>query len=102
MPKYRIFAGLNGGFGGAQEIDIEEHPSLEAAEYAAESYAREEYENYGGLHGLFNVMDALDENPDLTEEELDAMCEEDIEDWIEYYAELVSDEDSQELTNKEF
>jgi len=89
---YRIFAGLSGGFGGATEYGIEEFTTdQDAMDYAYE-VACNEYESYGGLHGLFNEEDALDENPDLSQEELDAMYEEDREYWIDYWVAEVDDD----------
>lgn len=92
MPKYKIFTGLGGGFGGATEHIIEEFENLEDAEEYAWEEACEEYESYGGMHGLFNREEALEEYSDLTEEDLDAMYDEDRENWIEYWAELVEDD----------
>lgn len=93
MPQYKIFAGLGGGFGGAFEVVIEEHNNLTNAIYSAYEYACNEYDSYGGMHGLFNEEDALAENPDLTEEELEEMRQEDLEAWVEYWAEEISEEE---------
>lgn len=95
MAKYRIFAGLNGGFGGTVQVAIEEHETLADAEDSAYEYACAEYESYGGMHGLFNQEEALEEDPDLTEDDLADMENEDRENWIEYWAKeyIEGDED---------
>lgn len=93
MAKYRIFAGLGGGFGGVQDQGIEDYDNLADAEEDAYEVACEIYESYEGMHGLFNREKALEEDPDLTDEELEDMYNEDRENWIEYLAELVSEED---------
>jgi len=97
MTKYRIFAGLGGGFGGAHEVAIEEHENLDDAEDSAYEHACNEYESYGGMHGLFTEEEALDENPELTENELADMALEDMENWIEYWAKecVEGDEDDE-------
>jgi len=49
------------------------------------------------MHGLFNEEEALEENPDLTEDELADMAQEDMENWIEYWAKeyVEGDEDDE-------
>jgi len=96
MPEYRIFAGLAGGFGGAHYQFTEEFANETDASDAAYECAVGEYESYGGMHGLFNEVDALEENPDLTEEELSEMAQEDLENWIEYWTVLVGSEEDTE------
>lgn len=63
MKQYKIFAGLGGGFGGAQECDILEFASIEAAEEYAYEVACETYDMYAGMHGLRSVDDIM-ENDD--------------------------------------
>ena len=87
MPKYKIYAGLNGGFGGANYIRTTKETTEKWAEEEAFEEACEIYDSYGGMHGLFNREDALEENPDLDEEELDEMYNEDRENWIDYWVE---------------
>ena len=85
MPFYKIYAGLGGGFGGADYIATEEFDNEEDAEQYAFEQAVEEYQSYEGLRGLFNREEAIEENPDLTEEDLDDLEREDMESWIEYW-----------------
>lgn len=85
MGYYKIYAGLSGGFGGANYIDTLEFENEDAAnDYAFES-ACELYYSYGGYHGLFNRKNALEEDPYLTDDELTEMEDEDRENWIDYY-----------------
>lgn len=88
MALYNIYAGLGGGFGGAVLQETYEAESLKIAKMYAYELACQEYEDYGGLHGLFNREEALDEDPDLTEEDLQDMENEDMENWLEYWAVL--------------
>ena len=96
MARYNIYAGLGGGFGGANYIETAEFASEEDAMSAAEATAREVYESYSGLHGLFDAdeymeeqypdFDALDvsEQNDI-EVEMDALREEDFQAWAVFY-----------------
>ena len=87
MGKYRIYAGLGGGFGGANYIKTIEGVEESDAETEAYEEALNIYNGYEGLHGLFNREDALEEDPDLTEHELYCMEEDDKNEWLEYWAE---------------
>ena len=53
MPKFKIYAGLSGGFGGAHFCEVYECGSQAEAETYAREVAIEEYESYGGYHGLY-------------------------------------------------
>ena len=53
MPKFKIYAGLSGGFGGAQYYGIHECADEDEAEAYAREQAVEQYESYGGYHGLY-------------------------------------------------
>ena len=81
---WQVKYGLGGGFGGCGEWEDTDCKTRKEAEDLAYELARGEYFNYSGLHGLFNEEEALEEDPDLTEEDLNDMMEEDIERWIEY------------------
>ena len=85
MGYYKIYAGLSGGFGGANYIDTLEFENEYAANDYAFELASELYYSYGGYHGLFNRKDALEEDPYLTDDELTEMEDEDRENWIDYY-----------------
>jgi len=93
MALYNIYKGLNGGFDGASYSETIECDSLEEAEAYAYEEACQEYDNYEGMHGLFNEEEELEENPNLTQNDLDAMRIEDMENWIEYWAILSSEDD---------
>lgn len=82
--NWRIYAGLGGGFGGAKYVKTEFTTEILAL-IDAEVEANDEYNSYEGLHGLFSAEDELEENPDLDEEELDMMRQEDVDQWIEYW-----------------
>ena len=95
MKQYKIYAGLGGGFGGAQYIDTLEFENEEQAAHYAWELAIEEYESYDGLHGLTSVADIY-ENPedygldeDFTEDDVIDVYRDERESWIEYWAELV-------------
>lgn len=89
---YNIYAGLSGGFGGASFVKTEEFSSIDEAQDYAREEAIEQYQSYDGMHGLFNIEDALKENPNLTDQELAELEEEDMETWIDYWA-FPADED---------
>ena len=94
--KYNIYAGLGGGFGGAQyeyTIDCE---SKEEAENLAYESAINIYESYEGSHGILDIRDCIEVSD--SEEEAEEMYQEEIESWIEYYA-VPTDEDTE--TTKE-
>ena len=52
--KYAIYAGLNGGFGGATFQYVDDFDSEYEALDAAYDKAVEEYESYEGCHGLMD------------------------------------------------
>lgn len=88
---YNIYAGLGGGFGGAEFCGEGEFVSEEdAMEYAREQ-AVHEYQSYEGLHGIFGLEDIREEyqdfglDEDFTDEELEEVYNSEIESWIEYY-----------------
>lgn len=93
MPKFKIYAGLSGGFGGAHYCGVEECADKEQAENYARQYAMEEYESYGGYHGLY-TWDSMRE--EIAEElydgdisqvdpsDVDDRMMEEVEGWITY------------------
>ena len=105
MAKYRLYAGLNGSFGGAVYQGTEEFKSQEEAEWRAYDIAWEEYESYGGNHGLLDrdaVYEDLLESEWIepgaqSEEEIERIVDdhyrEQVEGWIVYKAVLVSNTD---------
>ena len=102
MKFYEIYAGLSGGFGGAQYQCTEQFECIEDAEERAYWLARDEYESKAGLHGLESYEDALNEakeqeGDNCSEVELrelaDEIYNEYIESWIEYYAKESEEDD---------
>lgn len=98
MAKYRLYAGLSGSFGGAVYQGIEEFKSQEEAEWRAYDLAWEEYESYGGNHGLIDwdgcYEDLLESEwidpHSQSQEEIERMVDdhyrEQVESWIVYKA----------------
>ena len=99
--EFNIYAGLGGGFGGAEYCStILAEDINEATNYAYEC-AREEYEMYEGNRRIKSWSDVafdLGFNPDETdmtveeEEEVSQTYNEEVEDWICYYAVLTSED----------
>lgn len=88
MKQFKIFAGLGGGFGGAQECDTLEFASLEAAEQYAYEVACETYDMYAGMHGLRSVADIM-EDDECDEEYAEDVYNEERDGWLDYYVEEV-------------
>ena len=59
MKQYNIYAGLGGSFGGAHYQFTTLCETRDEAEGEAFESACEEYEQYGGLHGLPGWEDAI-------------------------------------------
>lgn len=94
--KYAIFAGLNGGFGGATFQYVDDFNTEEDALDTAYLLAVQEYESYEGLHGLPSWEDVRDELRDsygLDEEPSDDDINEVYLDyrnnWLDYKVEKV-------------
>lgn len=100
MQKYNIYSGLGGSFGGATYRGTGEFKSYADAEQTAYELAVEEYESYGGCHGLLDWSDIADENGldyNADSAEIDELYIEEMESWLDYYAVLASeDEDTLE------
>lgn len=97
MAKYKIFAGLGGGFGGAQYQETIECETQDIANEYAYELACQEYESYEGLHGLADFAD-IEENPeeygleeDASDEEIEEAYIQEREGWIEYWAEYTEE-----------
>ena len=96
MAKYRIFAGMDGGFGGADEICVREFPFEEDAMEYAYQEAVAEYQSYEGFHGVFDRNDVrqdllLSFGKEPTDDEIENKYWEEVESWIDYYVEEVED-----------
>lgn len=85
MEKYNIYAGLNGGFGGASFITTEEFKDIHDAYEYAYDCAVEIYESYVGCHGLRTIEDIMEEE-EVDESEAVEIYQEEMEDWLDYYA----------------
>lgn len=95
MALFKIYAGLSGGFGGAQYHGTYEYADKQEAERDAYNLAWEEYESYGGYHGLY-TWDSMREEiaNEYYDGDIDAVPEEDVNDayneevegWLSYKA----------------
>ena len=93
MPKFKIYAGLSGGFGGANFCGVYDCVDKEEAESIAREEAISEYESYGGNHGLY-TWDSM--RQEIADDEYDGDIEqvdpkdvnihlmEEIEGWLTY------------------
>ena len=93
MPKFKIYAGLSGGFGGAHFCEVYECGSQAEAEIYAREVAIEEYESYGGYHGLYTWDSMRQEIADdeydgdieaVDPEDVDMRLVEEVEGWLTY------------------
>lgn len=87
MPKFKIYAGLSGGFGRAQYHGTYEFTDPQEADRYAYELALEEYESYAGCHWLSSwddVREELIESEEIPEGELSSK---DVETVNEYYIE---------------
>jgi hypothetical protein len=90
MKKYLIKYGLGGGFGGADNEEVVEADSQEAASHLAWEKACEVYDTYDGMHGLQTVQDIMEEEG-LNEDEAHESWEEQRESWLVYSAEEIKE-----------
>lgn len=93
MPKFKIYAGLSGGFGGARFCGVYDCADKEEAESIAREQAVEEYESYGGYHGLYTWDSMRQEIADelydgdieqVDSEDVDMRLMEEVEGWLSY------------------
>ena len=93
MPKFKIYAGLSGGFGGARYCGVYECADRDEAETYAREQAVEEYESYGGYHGLYTWDSMRQEIADdeydgdieqVDPEDVDMRLMEEVEGWLTY------------------
>ena len=57
MAWFKIYAGLSGGFGGANYHGTYEYESIDDALKEAYLLAEEEYQSYEGCHGILSYAD---------------------------------------------
>ena len=93
MPKFKIYAGLSGGFGGARYCGVYECENEREAEDIAREEAMQEYESYGGYHGLYTWDSMRQEIADdeydgdieaVDPEDVDMRMMEEVEGWLTY------------------
>lgn len=84
MKKYRVYAGMSGGFNNVVNHGVFEFKNEEEAMDYAYNLAREDYESYEGYHGVLDFGSCLDEC-DQDEEIASEMYEDEIQSWINYY-----------------
>lgn len=87
MPKFKIYAGLSGGFGGAQYHGTYEFTDAQEADRYAYKLALEEYESYAGCHGLSSWDDVREELIEFGKIPEGELSSEDVETVNEYYIE---------------
>ena len=86
IRKWKIYAGLGGGFGNAKYIRTFTGPK-DQAEKEAYYAAIEEYESYEGLHGLRTVDEIMEEDEIEDQDEAEQVYNDERESWLEYYVE---------------
>ena len=64
MPKFKLFAGLGGGFGGPEYYDTCEYRNREEAMQDAYQLAIEQYQSYEGCHGIMSWGDVYEDLKD--------------------------------------
>lgn len=103
MPRFKIYAGLSGGFGGANYRFTNEYETEVEACLDAYDEAVEEYVSYEGCYGLLDwaeckeaLLEGKEEGEEITDADVDDYYQEEIEGWIEYYAIMISDDDIEE------
>lgn len=89
--KYKIYAGLSGGFGGATYQKTEDYSSMDEALEDAYALAVEEYQSYEGCHSIMSWDDCredlIDSGFDYDDEAVDNRYQEELESWLSYYVE---------------
>lgn len=92
--KFEIYAGLGGGFGGANYVETIEANTREEAEEYARQCAIDDYESYEGSHGILSRDDVFEDliesfGEEPLEEDVNLRYMEEVEGWITYYVEEV-------------
>jgi hypothetical protein len=93
QERWKIYAGLGGGFGGAKYVKTITGTKQEAE---AEAYqeAISSYESYEGLHGLRTISEIMEEDG-VDEEEAEAIYNDERESWLDYWVEEDDDNESE-------
>ena len=84
--KFEMRYALGGGFGGCKQAEWEDCFSKTYDDAVTESYqmACEEYDSYGGAHGLDSEESIREENPDWGDDEVSEEYKDCRESWLEY------------------
>lgn len=96
MKYFIVMYGMGGGFN-TSYYEVIKAMNLEDAQDAAYEMAKDEYENYAGLHGLESMESICEEHELDINDEDDAVHAEEIyneerEGWIDHWAKLYSKE----------
>lgn len=96
MPKYKIYAGLGGGFGGADYQGVFEYANEDEAFDGAWGMAIEVYERYAGYHGLQSLEgieeEFIEEGYDYTEDDIAIAYDEEMSSWLDFKVVEVPDD----------
>lgn len=110
MPKFKIYAGLSGSFGGARFCGVYECTDKNEAEDIAHEEAMSEYESYGGYHGLYTWDSMRQEIADneyggdieqVDSEDVDIAMTEEVEGWLSYRIVPVPDDFPDDWTEED-
>lgn len=99
MTYFKIYAGLSGGFGGANYIVTRYFNDADEAMDYAYSEACEIYDNYAGLHGLLDWDEVSEElverfgKENISDEDINTAYIESRESWLDYHVEEADGED---------
>ena len=96
MAWFKIYAGLGGGFGGANYHGTFEFENMDEAHQEAYRLAEEEYQSYEGCHGILSYEDCEQDlrdsgfiDDDMADGEIEDIIAnhylEEIESWIDFY-----------------
>ncbi|CAG7580036.1 MAG: hypothetical protein SLAVMIC_00216 [uncultured marine phage] len=96
--EWMIFAGLGGGFGGAQQMGIftgtEDEANSEAWRMSVE-----EYEGMVGMHGLRDVDEIMEED-EVDADEAQEISNDERESWLDYWVEKYDPEKHQDTDDR--
>ena len=93
MPKFKIYAGLSGSYGGAQYCGVYECADRDEAETYAREQAVEVYESYGSYNGFYTWDSMRQEIADneyggdieqVDPDDVDMRLMEEVENWLTY------------------
>ena len=110
MPKFKIYSGLSGGFGGARFCGVYDCADEHEAEEIAREEAMQEYESYGGYHGLYTWDSMRQEIADteydgdieqVDPEDVDIAMTEEVEGWLSYRIVPVGDDFPDDWTEED-